>query len=132
MPKKADSVEDTSIRNNILDRCGRMLHAIISAAFHVFTEVWTVLKWPVLFVAAAFEFGWLLPVPIYMIPAYGLWAVALLLLTQTPFIFLAVREVHRRTSMQPKSEEWETPTAKWNRTISEYVKDISEDDSAAA
>lgn len=132
MPKKADSVEDTVVRHHILDRCGRILHAILSAASHVVTEAWIVLKWPVLFVAAAFEFGWLLPVPIYMIPAYGLWAVALLLLTQTPFIFLAVREVRRQTSMQPKSEEWETPTSKWNQTISEYVKDINEDGSAAA
>lgn len=83
----------------------------------------TILKIPVLMGLFALDISVVMPLCICLIPFHGGWAVVALILSQSPIIYLVLKEAYRQMHMLPMSEAWETSTERWQQLLDEYAKE---------
>jgi hypothetical protein len=105
----------------------RLTGVWLSISIRLF-EAYTVLKYPLLFALFSLDLGCVLMPLMFVIPTYGFVAVVALVASQTPVIFLILREAWRQSHLKTPIDRWEISDEQWNATLNEYAEALQEND----
>jgi hypothetical protein len=82
------------------------------------------LKLPLLMGLLGFDLGLLVPYWIVSVVKYGFLAVLGLVATQSPLIYLVVKDVYRKSRSKPSVDIYETTTERYEETLQDYISSI--------
>lgn len=91
----------------------------------LFDVLSTVLKYPLLIALFSLNVFVLIPLGFMSISKYGFLGFALLMIFESPAIFLIVREAWRQAKLAPAVDRWETSPERWTEALDEYVKTVN-------